>query len=334
MTHDQIDELPIRRYLLGEAPQEEGERLEKRLLSDADFFELLNLVEDELIDAYARGVLPDRERERFNEHFLSTPERRLKLEILQSLKSSATSEVINVTAAEPVRDHVPWWAALTSPLGLRSPAIVFSLAALLLAVLIGLAWVIYKSERGQDSPLQARAPGEGRPSPESPSPQPSPENAQGGNSNVGPQKPDQSRTPGELNTSPSPANTPPAGNRRGTVPARNTVYAISLSGGLARGGQEAKSFTVPPTTKQVRLSAEFESGDYQKYRVVVRNINTGEQTTRDDLKAREISKGKRVTLTLSPETLKAGDYIMSLTGVTSGGQTDVIRSYYFRITGR
>jgi hypothetical protein len=84
----------------------------------------------------------------------------------------------------------------------------------------------------------------------------------------------------------------------------------------------------------VRLNAEFESDDYQKYRAVVRNIDTGEQTTRDTLTARVVGRAKRVSFTLSPKTLKTGDYILSLAGVTPDGETEDIRSYYFRVTGQ
>lgn len=57
----------LRRFLLGELPEEEREAIERGFFPDAQLFELLKCVEDELIDEYARGVLKGDERKRWEE---------------------------------------------------------------------------------------------------------------------------------------------------------------------------------------------------------------------------------------------------------------------------
>lgn len=86
----------IRRYLLDDASDEERRRVEARLLEDDDYGEWLLLIEDELIDDYARGALPERARNLFARNFLTTPRRRQDLVIAQEMTKYAA---VNVAAA-------------------------------------------------------------------------------------------------------------------------------------------------------------------------------------------------------------------------------------------
>lgn len=82
ITHS--DENQIRRYLLGESSPSESEQIEERLFTDDEFVELLLLCEDELIDDYARGLLPANERELFEKNFSFSPNRLEKLLLAQA----------------------------------------------------------------------------------------------------------------------------------------------------------------------------------------------------------------------------------------------------------
>src|SRR5205085_4403382 len=87
----------IRRYLLGGLSQKVLRQVEERLMNEDGFFEELLLVEDELIDDYVGDQLSLDERRRFEQHFLSTPERHGQLRFAQALSryvsnSSAKSE--------------------------------------------------------------------------------------------------------------------------------------------------------------------------------------------------------------------------------------------------
>src|SRR5580765_5396119 len=79
------DEILLRRYLLGQASEEEQLALEQRLLSDQDYFDQLLRSEEELTDEYARGEMGSPDREKFEGHFLSSPERRESLAFAQAL---------------------------------------------------------------------------------------------------------------------------------------------------------------------------------------------------------------------------------------------------------
>lgn len=132
----------IRRYLLDDATEDERRQVEARLLEDDDYDEWLLLIEDELIDDYARGALPERERELFARNFLVTPQRRQDLTFAREMAkySSAgggpeptTAQFAQGTAQEADkvrRDHAgrvseerrerpwpasQWWRALILP---------------------------------------------------------------------------------------------------------------------------------------------------------------------------------------------------------------------------
>ena len=84
LTEDQNE---IKQYLLGTLPEEAQQRMEKRLLTEADFLEELLSGEDELTDLYINEALSDEDRDRFERHFLSTPERHQKLRFARALSS-------------------------------------------------------------------------------------------------------------------------------------------------------------------------------------------------------------------------------------------------------
>jgi len=94
MGQDVNDEAHLRKYLLGVLNEAEQQAIEERLILDGDFFDLLHITEDELIDDYLEpGVLSRDERGRFENFFLSTPDRRRQLQFAMSLKSYVIAEV-------------------------------------------------------------------------------------------------------------------------------------------------------------------------------------------------------------------------------------------------
>jgi hypothetical protein len=105
----------LRRYLLGDLAPQTCEGVEKRLFSgDQIFWERLCLVEDELIDDYARGAIESDDRDRFESHFLRTDERRAKLELARALEAHAAGgEASQQRAWDWLRRSLasPTWAA-------------------------------------------------------------------------------------------------------------------------------------------------------------------------------------------------------------------------------
>lgn len=72
-------------------PAADEERFELRLLSDPAFGEEFDTVVDEITDQYLNNELPEDERQRVQQYFLSTPERQNKLAFATELLSRAES---------------------------------------------------------------------------------------------------------------------------------------------------------------------------------------------------------------------------------------------------
>jgi len=118
-------------YLLGQAGPEESSSFEERLITEEDFYDELTIAEDELIDQYLDDDLTGLEREQFESHFLSSPERRQKVRFGSALLQTADR---NDSPRVPV--HL-----------LRSRAIVpYAVLVLLLVVGIGL-WAIWSGNK-------------------------------------------------------------------------------------------------------------------------------------------------------------------------------------------
>jgi len=132
-NHSSGDDL-LRGYLLGRLAPESREGVEKRLFSDDRiFWEHLCLVEEELIDEYARGGLDRDEADAFDRNFLCTSERRTKLELARELMAYAERRETSRQRAwdwllRPVAS--PAWALATAAAVLLAlPAVVWQLAA-------------------------------------------------------------------------------------------------------------------------------------------------------------------------------------------------------------
>lgn len=107
MTRPGEDHKLLRRYLLGELLEEgQRRRVEERLLTDDGFYEEVLIAEDELVEEYVSGLLDAGEKERFETHFLSTPERRHKLQFARAFDRYASragggEPEVEATAARP-----------------------------------------------------------------------------------------------------------------------------------------------------------------------------------------------------------------------------------------
>jgi tetratricopeptide (TPR) repeat protein len=92
----------IRNYLLGRLDDHGEEQVERRLLSDDEWFEEFELIESELLDQYVYGRLSDEERVLFEEHLLQTPKQREKLAFAMALKEEATDHLARTNRVVPL----------------------------------------------------------------------------------------------------------------------------------------------------------------------------------------------------------------------------------------
>jgi hypothetical protein len=141
------DEHLIRRYLLGDATEEEGRRFEERVFTDDDFKTHALIVEDELCEDYAARLLPRADREKFERHFLKMAGSSEKLDIINAIQARQYTATASTAPTQP--SVVPsWWRFgwLKSPFSLN-PRLTAAFALLLLAISAGVLWYIYRNVR-------------------------------------------------------------------------------------------------------------------------------------------------------------------------------------------
>src|SRR4051812_37392044 len=112
MQTESVDELLLVKYLLGYMTEEEQVRVEDRAFADREYMSALDAVEADLIDAYVSGDLPQTDRRAFEHRFLTSPQRRSKVEFAQAL-ARVTAEAAPVASLVP--KPVTTWSALWNP---------------------------------------------------------------------------------------------------------------------------------------------------------------------------------------------------------------------------
>ena len=76
----------LRLWLLGLLPEQDSRSLEEGLITDAELYEELFIVEEELIDDYIAGRLSADERSAFEAYFMNSPERQEQFRIASALR--------------------------------------------------------------------------------------------------------------------------------------------------------------------------------------------------------------------------------------------------------
>jgi CHAT domain-containing protein/Flp pilus assembly protein TadD len=150
MTFDSEHRSAVRDYLLGGPLHDDiRSQVERSLLTDDAFHEELLIVEEDLIDQYLGGKLDENDRERFEQHFLCTPERFRKVKFARAF-SKYVASAPEVEGATP-RGRRPWanfWFTFLSPARVAATALVIIGCSIL-------AWVYFNSNSGVDRGLAA-----------------------------------------------------------------------------------------------------------------------------------------------------------------------------------
>ena len=111
MTRRPIDEKLMTDFLLGNLPEEEVEWLDEISLSDDDFANRLQAVENDLVDSYVRGELTATDLKQFKTNYLRSSKRQEKVAFAEALqkqlnKSSYKKRPVEFLAAP--RSSLSW----------------------------------------------------------------------------------------------------------------------------------------------------------------------------------------------------------------------------------
>lgn len=113
MRPDSDDDLV--RYLVGDVPADEAERLDERSITDGEFALRLRTLENDLVDRLARGEAHDARLELFARAYARSPYLRDKVRFATALHALPSSEPSGLTTAHRRwRPHASAWMGLAA----------------------------------------------------------------------------------------------------------------------------------------------------------------------------------------------------------------------------
>lgn len=87
-------DVQIRRYLLGDLPEVDSQRLDEELFTSDDRFSEILAAEDDLIEEFLQRKLDIRDRERFETRFLSTERGRRKVAMASAISNASRTQPV------------------------------------------------------------------------------------------------------------------------------------------------------------------------------------------------------------------------------------------------
>lgn len=314
-----LDDEVLSRYLLGSLPAEETERLDELSVADDEFALRLDAVENDLVDAFARGDLSGDALERFQKLYLSSPRRREKVEFAKTLlrfgektagaAAGATTRPAGSDAkprdqtTSQGRSRQRWF---TIPrLDLQ-----WSFAVAAMALLAVGSYLFVENERLRQQATEAR----------------NQEIALNQHSE------DLERQLGEQRST----NASMLKELDRLREASASPHALRIVAALLlpqmRGASQVPTVSIPAGTDQVTLRLQLESDDFPAYGVSLKDPATDQILWRSaKLKAKSEDGAKVVSVQLPAGLLKRQAYIVELSGVGAKGPAELITDYSLRV---
>jgi hypothetical protein len=301
------EEILLRRYLLGETPAEEQRSIEQRLLADADYFHQLLKAEEDLTDDYVYGNLEQLDEERFEKHFLNSPERRKSLKFAQSLARYISLH------AQRQPDH-----PLGVPLWRRAGEVILLCAVIVLAAALSLQIrrTLHLREQIEQERIQ-RVQGE--------------ERERVLNRQLEEERSQVTRLSQELAGRPA-INADAVPKDLHPAPATSLdLVSLVLAPGLNRDAREAATARLGPGINRLQVELKTKVGARRSYHVELQTVEGEAVLDWDGLKAWQTSRGNAVRIVLRTALLQRSDYLLVLSITLPAGGSEKVGTYYFRV---
>jgi len=281
-------------YFLGELPAAEADLFEREVFESESLAEQVFALEEELIEAYLHGGLPPERRARFEQHYLTTEERRERVEFVAAL-----DDELSAASAPPlhqVEAKASWWQTF-----FFTPRLAWSLL-LLFGVTAGLVWAF----RYRSVPPEEIA--------HSGSPTPSVTATSSATVTPTPEQPPVTPTP---STRPS------------VVVAITLTPGLTLG-----SGQSLPTLKLPAEAEAAELKLMLYSADFTRYRAALQTGGATVWTKNALKPQTTPSGEAQVSVRIPTRQLKRADYLLLLYGDNQGSQisNSPIASYSFSVS--
>jgi hypothetical protein len=330
MNDNSYSDEAISRFLLRQLPDAESDAIEAKFFTDAEYFERICEVENQLVDRYIRGRLSPRERELFERNYLITPARRQKVAFAKSL-TRATAQVQTAAAREVSESREKtvsrWQSFLTN---LRSSSWVPQVAmAMAVILLIGGLWAGFKINTLRRDLIAANQ--------ERNRFEQSQQELRRQIEELERQLATSSTQSDELTKELERLREQQKElEKQGLQPltggsALPSIASFLLLPGSVRGGEGAKTLVIKPEIDTLRLRIKLDSNDYSTYLVQVRTVDGSEVFSQQGLKAQAVKQQATLSIKIPAKKLPGNDYILTLSGVSPANAVEEVERYFFRV---
>ena len=287
-------------YLFGELSADECAEFEDSYLKDSQVFQELVALENEMIDRYVLGELPQPERQRFEHSLLTNPARRDMVETARSLLAHSAAPEIPMQPETPERATAPWY---------RTRGFQFAAAVVFLLLMGGTFWLALTNRRlGNEL-----------------------ENLRREHAATAEDRQALMQQVASLRAQLEQQDATIQGMAQ--LHDHDTV-SFNLGPGASRGNGDLANLVVPSQVSSVSLHMILEHDRHSHYSVSLRTAD-GRLIWREDNEQGQSTSGqnKEITVTLPSRLLKPGDYVVRI----SAGNEDplhTVAGYSFHVTKR
>jgi hypothetical protein len=325
MSYENSDIATIRKYLLGDLPELEVERIEKWYFADGQAVDEVWAAVGEMAEERLSGVLPENEARRFEQRLLSSPGLRELFENEKALRDYAARITVGISGQVKGDDPVAGGSRLwrLSAMFFKAPRLMLvSVAALITIGVLGVWFGLVGPEsRNPAGSQQAKTQEQKEP---------------GG---VAQPAVDSQRSPGSERY----ANSGPTESKKGATSqpdqsksepgtrAKTTATFLLLAAGT-RGEENYPTLEISPRTETVQLELEPPTDDCAVYSAVLQT-ESGEKLQRwEKLRARRDHSMLKVTrIRIPARLLKNTGYVMRLECASSFNNPASATQYRFKL---
>jgi hypothetical protein len=347
MSKQLYDDQTLTQYLLGTLSETETERLDELSLTDDEVAEALQVVEQDLVDAYVQDELDEAARAQFKSHYLSSTLRREKVAFAQAFQAHAeknpaarqASEARTEADAEaaPKRKGQSRFSAWRG-FNASRPVWQWGAAIAALALLVAGSWLTFERVRPRqqtaqtqtrrDAPDQREQESQKEPGNHSTAPTQSAE--QQSTRDEG-ERLAQERTQREqqrIAEQQRTAEQQRAASQRQSPTGAGRIASFMLAPQM-RGAGQTQAISIPPQTAYVAVRLNLEPNEFSAYRVALLDETGGQTLWRSSqLKARAAGNGQVLNLNFPARLLKPQTrYVLRVTGDAA----EIVDDYPFRV---
>lgn len=319
----------FKQYLLGDLPEAECEQFDELSIVDDEFAEQLCAAENDLLEAYVRNELCGETLQHFESHYLSTPIRRERVEMVRLLylagsRMKVASKKISSIDSLPRPQEIAQPSAELRYSRRLETGIRWGLIAATLLLVLSTGWLSFSNYRlhNQNQTIQEAykvlKEREGQLNS-----QIAAQNSTHKNEGLKLQEP---RTSTEIRERTS-----------GESQARTANIASSFISSIlllpqTRGISQIPSVSLFEKTKWVQLQLQLESDDYPQYQISIKDLGNNQFVWQSEaLKSALAGRDRVVSVQLPATSLEPRNYAAELTGLSTRSTKESISSYVFKV---